>query len=363
MTWTKKEVLPPLPEEAQKIIDDLQAVSGGVVDILKGLSLALEAAKVFFLLTNDLFAAIMTAIITAVEDLINDLFGSGVFQLVINPFTVTNTTLRREKVGEGADQFDVTFVTPDDAIKLAIKSFDDPYDIDPSSINSTNPQGNLKRPDFSDSATVAGFGLLFTAKDLNIYIQFLQALKAVWTTDDIEFALGRALEAQGTTPGRSTGADWDSKRLNSIGSLGSIQNQLLKILSLAKGYTLIPEGIINLIDALQRKADDLIETIEAFQAVIDDLTNLQGLAGVHVLDIPPQVGGNNLLKASLPNPILQGPDNFLYRYTFFIMYVGGGISSLDSQVTAVDTIRQLVAAFPAAVTDGLAPIIDEFNEI
>lgn len=339
MTWTKKELLPPIPPEIQPLLDDITNASSTVIDVLNGFSSALEVAKLFFIAGNDLFAVIMDIIIQAIEDLINDLFGAGLFQLVVNPFTIGSDTLRRARVD---NQFNISIVTPDDAIKLAIKSLDDPGDIDPASITPDNPLGNLKRPNFSAGSTVAGFGLLVTAKDINAYIEILSQLAKVWQTSDIEFAISQANKATVPAIPRSTGADWDSLRVNQIGSLGSIQNQLLKMLALTKGYTLVPGGVVSLIEALQRKADDLSNTLEVFQAVFDDLTNIQALAGVHVLDIPPQVGGNDLLKASLPNPVIQGPDSFIFRYTMFLMYVGGGPSGAHPQVKAADTLRKLV---------------------
>lgn len=337
MSWTKKKVLAPLPEELEPIISTLTGTANSVQAILEPLSLALEAASTLFLIGNDLFAAIMNEVIGLIEDLVNDLFGAGLFQLIINPFTISNTTLRRARIDDGeSDAFDVTFITPDQAIKLAIKSLDDPGDVD--------FLGNFKRPNFSESATVAGFGLLVTVKDINAYLRLLKLLFKVWATEDLDFAIKKAESLLTETP-RSTGADWDSMRLNQITQLGLIHQQLLAVLALCKGYTLVPEGLINLINLIKKKLDDLIDIIDVFKAVVDDLANLEALAGVYVFDLPPTLGGNEAIKAALPNPELQGPEFFLHRYTFFMLYIGGGPGTTAGPVIAADNIRKIFASF------------------
>ncbi len=337
MTWTKKKVLVPLPEELEPIITLLTESATNVQSVLGPLSQALEAASALFVLGNDLFAAIMNELIELVEDLINDLFGAGLFQLIINPFTISNETLRRDREADNeADQDNVTFITPDQAIKLAIKSLDDPGDLD--------VEGNLKRPNFSESATVSGFGLLITVKDVNAYLELLKKLFTVWATEDIEFAINKLERLQDTTP-RSTGADWDSMRLNSIGQLGAIQQRLLQTLALAKGYTLVPEGLINLINLIIKKLDDLNEVLDVFIAVVNQLADIESLAGVYLFDLPPTVGGNEAIKAALPNPELQGPEFILHRYTFFMLYIGGGPGPSAAPVKTADTIRQIFTDF------------------
>jgi len=336
MSWAKKKVLSPLPEELEGIVTSLTGTVSSVQAVLGPLALALDSAATLFLLGNDLFAAIMNEVITAIEELVNDIFGSGVFQLVINPFTLSNTNLRRARVNDNeADAFNVTFVTPDQAIKEAIKSLDDPGDVD--------AFNNLKRPNFSVNATVAGVGLLITVKDINAYLELMKLLFRVWATEDIKFAIKKIEDLQ--APPRSTGADWDSIKFNQIGQLALLQNQLLGVLALAKGYTLVPEGLINLINLLKKKIDDLNEILDTLTAVIEDLANIEGLAGVYVFDLPPQRGGNEAIKAALPNPELQGPEFALHRYTFFMLYIGGGIDRTAGPVVAADNIRKIFEAF------------------
>ena len=72
MSWTKKKILSPLPEELEGIVSSLNGTVNTVQKVLGPLALALESASILFVLGNDLFAAIMDLVITAIEDLVND---------------------------------------------------------------------------------------------------------------------------------------------------------------------------------------------------------------------------------------------------------------------------------------------------
>ncbi len=184
---------------------------------------------------------------------------------------------------------------------------------------------------------------MITVKDINAYLELMKLLFKVWATEDLKYAIKKVEDLQ--DPPRSTGADWDSIRFSQIGQLGLLQNQLLGVLALAKGYTLVPEGLINLINLLKKKIDDLNEILDTLTEVIDDLTNIEGLAGVYVFDLPPQLGGNEAIKAALPNAELQGPEFALHRYTFFMLYIGGGLDRTAGPVVAADNIRLIFKAF------------------
>lgn len=346
--WEQKAIKAPLDNEVIRIIEQLKTNTGKVVTGLTLVANALDIAKVFFTVTEDIFAAVMDLIITDLENLNNDLFGTGAFQLAIHPFSVIDETKRRklEKEGKEPPPFEIQYITPRQAVNHAINSFDD--------------KGDGARPQFSDGAAVSAFALLITAKDLGLYISLMEKMAKVWNTKDIKFALKKAKEKakiwydkdfdeslteeekkakekeKNLPP--STGADWQSVRFNQIKALGDIQQQINNTLATARGYTLYPQGVTSLIDSLSRKLKQLAVTVETFQAVVDDLTNIPELAGVHVLNIPLGIGGNNRIKKELPNPEFQGIENDIYRYTFMLMYVGGGPSA-----GSVEAIRKLIA--------------------
>jgi hypothetical protein len=314
MSWTKRQLVPPLPSEAQPIVDALNTVSGAVVPILNAASTLLNAASIFFQ-SADLYKALMTALVTQTEDLVNDLFGSGAFELVVNPFT---SFRRRQKV----DKNGIPLLTPEEAINLAIRSLDD--------------QGDLDRPQFSDAANISAFGILVTAPDISVFLAILEALLSLWNIDDIQFIIREINRRRGILV-QSRPPDWDSLRFNQIKALGDVQKELLRVLAIAKGYLAVPDdAILDLIAQLQRKVNILTLSIAAFQAVIDALTNTPALSGVYMLDVPLGVGGNNRLKAELRDP--QFAQLGLNKYTFMALYVGGGPSA-----AGVDSIRQLLA--------------------
>ena len=410
MPWQQKELLPPLPPELQLLVDNLTGVKSTVEAVAVPLADALNAIKAFFISTVDPFATLMNAIITETENLINDLFGAGAFQLIVSPFTVGGVN-RRTADGK-IDKFGFQYITPDRAIKEAIKSFDD--------------LGDPNRPQFSENAPIAAFGILITVKDIGAYLKALELLNGVWTLSDVQFALARMKETVGgsasaqhdgvafnaVTPGpqgnkivlvfdgvqtvdqvvdawnndpttveqdllvsfesianpltplglpnpdfkdgssvlspatvrlqgarTSKGADWNSIRFNQIGQLALVQDQLLKILALAKGYTLVPDSIQNLIDALLKKIQQIQDAADLAQQLIDDLTNIQGLADAWIFDLPVTTGGNAAVKEALKNAELQAPDKFIFRYTFFALYVGGGPGPGP---TTVETIGNLI---------------------
>lgn len=385
MPWQQKTLLPPLPSEAQGIVDGLDAVAGSIVPILDAAATLLDAAKIFFSAGTDLYATLMTALITEVEDLVNDLFGAGAFELLVHSDAVLSTKLKKDKSG-------IKLITPVDAVNIAIQSFDD--------------LGDDQRPQFSDGASVSGFGFLVTAKDVFLLIKILEILASVLGLpqigkifDDMKEATGQSrtilsnktvigdkiqFDYEGGTPEVakfvqqgaistvivastdttieidniglatkfedgaarflsqprfSTGADWDSFTFNQFGAMGDIQTQLLNVLQLSKGYAVVPDNnITELIDLLSRKVDTLTAAVTIFQAVIDEIINTAGLADAWVWDLPLTTGGNTKIKESLVNPTFDSPSFALNRYTFFAVYVGGGPAA-----TNVDLIRALFA--------------------
>ena len=383
MPWTQKTLLPPLPPEAQDVVDDLNTVAGSIVPILDAAATLLDAAKIFFSAGTDLYAALMTALITDVEDLVTDLFGTGAFELMVHSSAVLSTKLPKDKSG-------IQLITPADAVNLAIQSFDD--------------LGDDQRPQFSDSANIAAFGFLVTAKDVFLLVEILEILFSVLGLpqikvlfEDLKEASGQSrtiLSAKATSGGKitftytggspkvgnfiqqgavsvvvssftdttvaiedigigkkfengaarflaqprfSTGADWDTFSFDQFDSLGKIEVQLLDVLQLAKGYAVIPDNnITELIDLLSRKVDVLTAAVTLFQSVIDEITNTSGLTDTFVFDLPITVGGNKKVKEELVNPAFAASSFALDRYTFFVLYVGGGPSA-----AGVETIRLL----------------------
>lgn len=320
MSWTPKTVTPPLPSEVNDILTGLNSLTGSVSSSLGTISSLLDAAKPFFSGGTDPFAALVTAILTELQNFNNDFFGSGAFQLVIDPFAAFGPRFNEE--GRGKDKYGIPLLTPKDALNKAIRSFDD--------------QGDEDRPQFSDSANVSAFGLLVTAPDLSIFLDILQALASVWTIDDITFTFNRLQKTSQPKPKKSIAPDWSSLRFNQVGALGDIQKEINKALSITKGYTTVGDNVISeIIDTLQRKVDVLQASVDGLQLVVDALVATAGVPNVWVLDVPIGVGGNRRIKEEIVDPNLSAL--LLNKYTFMVLYVGGGPSA-----AGVDKIRQLV---------------------
>lgn len=320
MTWTPKTLTPPLPPEAQQVVDAVSSATSTVSGVLSTFSALLDAAKIFFTAGTDLFVALVSAIITEAENLNNDYFGSGAFQLIVSPFDVATTRFLEE--GNGKDQYGIPFMTPGQAIAHAVRSLDD--------------AGDLNRPIFSDSADITALGLLITAPDVRAFIALMEALLAVWTLDDLVFIINRTKEKANGVPKKSVPVDWSSLRFNQIKALGDIQRENNKALAIARGYLNIGDNIITqLIDTIQRKVDVLNDSVATFQAVIDALLAAAGIPNVFVLDVPLGTGGVRRLKAELRDPALESLG--ANKYTLMLLYVAGGPTAVG-----LDNIRKLV---------------------
>lgn len=332
MTWTPKTITPPLPPEAQDIVDAISTVTGTVSGILTTFSTLLDAAKIFYNGGTDLFVALMNGIIDAAEDLNNDYFGSGAFQLIIDPFSLPSTRYLEQGINDLAeditgakikkkDQFGIPQLTPAECIAAAIRSFDD--------------TGDENRPIFSDAADITALGLLITAPDLSAFLDLLEKLLSVWTLDDLEFIFDR-FQLKVNPVKKSVPVDWGSIRFNQIKALGDIQKENNKALAIARGYLNVGDSIIpELIETIQRKVDVLNDSVTTFQSVVDLILAAAGVPNVFVLDVPLGAGGVNRVKIELRDSDLESLA--INKYTVMLLYVAGGPTAVG-----LDKIRQLV---------------------
>lgn len=316
MSWSQKDLTPPLPSEISDIANQISSTTGVVIPILDLTSKLVETASVLFSPGIDPFGNIMTTIVQNIESLINDLFGTGAFELVIEPTNTFGRGIRR-------DQFGLAQANPRDVINLAIRSFDD--------------QGDSNRPQFSRFAQVSSFGLLVSSPDILSFRNILQKLKLIWNIpkiDEIDFTIDRSVNSASFID--SLGADWDSFRFNEVETFKNIQNELLKSLQIANGYAGITDNTIqNLILVIARKLDQIKNLAIDLKALVDDIQSAGGLNGAYVFDLPLGVGGNDRIKNELvSDELLRLSSN---KYTFLSLYVGGGPTAVG-----VDKIRQLI---------------------
>ena len=245
MTWTQKPIPAPLLAEVEAIASQISSLTAPVVTLLDVASSALDAAKIFFSAAGNPTTALANSLITELENLNNDIFGTGVFQIVVQPFELTvrepipgigtastiDTESRLLEIAQtGAtlapDAFGITRLTPVKNIQKIVDSFDD--------------VGDVERPQFSDSAEVCAFGMMVTSPTVNGFNQILESLLGVWDMGDLRRLLDRMnrqtnTDTGGVIPTASRPPDWDSVRFNSINFLKDTQDQINKQIALLRG--------------------------------------------------------------------------------------------------------------------------------
>lgn len=91
MSWKKVEVKTPIPEDVAGVITTASDVTSGLADFFASITALLEIAKAFSIATLDPFSLLVTALITELETLINDIFATGFYMITINPLEITNS--------------------------------------------------------------------------------------------------------------------------------------------------------------------------------------------------------------------------------------------------------------------------------
>ena len=150
MPWEQQEVTDPAQQAVSTALTPVSNALGAISPILSTTSALLDIAKAFIIGTIDPLQAALLKAIEGLEETLNDIFGSGMFTLTVNPFRL-----------EGVRQFDdfgTPLMTPADIINEMVQSFDD--------------LGDGNRPQFSESAEVVAFGLIATAPDLAGLLDF-----------------------------------------------------------------------------------------------------------------------------------------------------------------------------------------------
>jgi len=305
MVWTNKPLIPPLPPELLSIANTLSGVATTVGSVLDVLGQLLDIAKVFYQLAADPLKALVGAVIVEIEDFINSLFATGVYQLIVDPFAVV-------QAGQRKDRWGIPLLTPGDAINIAIKSF---YD-----------EGDLNRPMFPDTANVCALGFMVTTPSYGKILTLLESLWNVFKLDDMQFTLRKLQEAKDGPPPFSRPPDWDSIRLNQADDMAEIQKTCLDALSTVKGYIVtVDDIIIKLIDLIRKKVQDLEDAVDIFNLLISNIQAIADMNQALILDVPLGVGGIPRLEEELMHPALMA--NKTNQYTYMYLLVGGGPSA------------------------------------
>ena len=302
-SWTINQPisLKPPPELASITsgLENLGTNVGVILELAKGL---LDAAKLFYFIAADPYKALVAALITEIEELINDLFGAGVYSLIVDPFTMVMH-------GKTKDRWGIPLVTPGDAINATLASLED--------------EADDNRPIFSPSANIAAFGLMITTPSYGELYDLLLRLYDLLKYDPILFLTQKLDKFKNGRPERSRLPDWDSVKLSNIGWFSDIQKSLLETISMIKGYIVVTdEMIVKLLDAITKKLQDIQDVVDILNLLILNIEALAGFNQAVVFDMPKGPGGIERLKAELYDQDLMS--NRLNQYTFMFLLVGGG---------------------------------------
>jgi hypothetical protein len=219
------------------------------------------------------------------------------------------------------DDFGVPLLYPRDALQMAIASFDDP--------------GDLNRPQFSDQATVAAFGFLATAADIQGLKSLITSLLNVFTLSSWQIALKKYNQATVPAVPLSVYPDWTSIRLNQIPQLAGTQKALNRMIQNVQGTTnSAAQATKDLANMINNKTQTAKNLIQAIQNNIAQLQSAIAASGIYFLNVPSQVGGNTLLKNQIFDCNLAIQQT---GYTIVGILVGGGPSAAP-----IESVRGLL---------------------
>ena len=331
MSWKQSNVQSPVDDELVKFLENSAVLSDKVSGILDTASEILDVVSALYVEEADPLASVMGIIVSQIQNFFNDLFGTGVHTLVINPFGKEKDSKDKpgvkkkivdEVLGESTlfdlktDEFGIPLLTPSDAIDLAVDSFYDLNDPD--------------RPIFSEGATIGAYGILLTAPGLEIFIESLEALNEIFSIPEFEYTL-KKVKLLKNPPAASENPDWQKLALNSFEPLGEIQREMNDYLQIALGY-LSPKNsaLEDLIYLIIDKVTELNDKIRVLTNLLLRLRNAADATGLWVFKFGPTTGGT----LSLEDALLDQDFYLLsdYKYTALALFVGGGPSLKPIQI-------------------------------
>jgi hypothetical protein len=335
MSWKLSKVTSPVSDELVNFVEKASILSEKVSAVLNNATGLLDIVSILFSTKTDPMAATMVTIVELLKAFLNDMFGTGIYSLVVSPLHLEDQfngmsevkkvivdRLFEDSVPENlTTEGGIPVLTPYKAIEHAIESFDDFWD--------------KNRPQFSELAQVSAYGIMVTAPTKEVFIELLELLSVVFSIPDFDLLL-RKLEIIGDDDGVSTNPDWQSLKLNSFEPLGEIQKAVDEFLQLASGYLLPKNSAVeDLIDTIIDKVNELNSAIELLSDLISRLKKVAEATGIWVFNYGPQVGGTFSIQEALYDPVFYTMDD--NKFTVLSLFVGGGAS-----LEPVELIKQLL---------------------
>jgi hypothetical protein len=298
-----------VPQELGNLLNSAGGTIATLQPILQTIKSLLQVAEAFYHGSLDPLSTVVQALLTEVENLVNDFFATGVYTLVVDP-------INRPGIVK-YDSLGIPLMTPGQAIFTALDSLDD--------------KGDPARPQFSDDAQVSGIGLLASAPTVDQFLTLITQLSGIFTIPQWELVF-KIAKRHTRTPAVPTPPDWQSLRLNSIAEMKELQDVLLALTQMLRGYAVVPntniQDLINIINTKISKLQDILNTMNSL------ISGLQNTTGIFVMNMPIDVGGNNRIKTYLRDCPMERSTN---QYSIMALFIGGGAS-----LQPVDKMRRMM---------------------
>lgn len=310
MPWRDTGIAKPIPNA----IADVLSVAGGAISVIEPLLSAiktlLQVAEAFYHGVLDPLAATVQALLTEAQNFITDFFGTGVFSLVVD-------AVNRPGIVK-YDSLGIPLMTPGQAIFTAIDSLDD--------------LGDINRPQFSVDASIVGLGFMATAPSPDQFLALIALLRRIFTIPEWELIFKIVNRHRIVVAGPPVPPDWRSLRLNSIQEMKDLEDGMLALIQMLRGYAVVPDtNIQDLVDIIDQKLSLLKDLMDKLKQLVSDLRHT---TGIFVMNMPIGVGGNARLKEFLRDCPLEHSHN---QYTIMSVFVGGGPS-----LQPIDKMRALI---------------------
>jgi len=279
--------------------------------ILGGLISILNTIKVLIVEKNDLTATITNTFITQTENIVNDVFNTGVSILLVLP-----------KAGD-------FLLSPSKAISEAVVSLND--------------LGDPNRPILSSTSFAAGLGVLISAPTLTSFNNILSTFRQLISTKEIESLVMKVAKQVDIlnlpkSPVRlpiPTPPLWFGIKIKDL--LPAFQTAYTAVnnflLELQGSSTLVSTSFDNLVTILTAKYTELFSIMNQAITEIDAIINLPTLAGIYVLSFS-GIGGNSLIQNQLQSLKLASLSG--NPYSAFVLMAGGSTSA-----TAFETLAEI----------------------
>lgn len=377
--WTRINLELLTPGPIGILYSALSSVVTALKSVLTVLQTLIKTAKVFYSSAVNPFATLLGKLLQSIEDMIADFFSSGLYSLFVAPKEGYTSSVKKDAWG-------IPSLTPGEAINMAVRSFDDP--------------GDLERPLFSDSATVGAIGLMLTlptfasfssafdtfndmldygkikkacdslkvkvkskntrlvrAVRISSYLNIFERTAGSWITDG--FVVGdKITTSSDNNPGPYTitaltakimtvdvtlkieeryvyvrrgndfkheNPDWDSLTLRQIVVFADLENTLLDLMSTVRGWYIAEnKALKQILDSILAKVTELQKRITYLYNVMEKLSKTMSSDGLYILKVPPSTGGNAYLKKCLRDSYLESLKTS--TFTFMWLLVSGGPS-------------------------------------